>query len=360
MANPRPILAVVNSRPAGDGVGFAGLLLARALAEIGGQAPRIIALDPATPGRVTRREQLAFLSRLTLAQRVPPTLPVVFNHVGIARAQLRVPAPVRRPYAVFLHGIEVWDPGLDAGRMAAIRRASVRLSNSHFTARRVAEVHPDIGSINACPLALFPECAPTNAANVSEADRFFAEENAPSVVIVGRMTSTERYKGHDELIECWPSVRIRVPQARLIIVGRGDDVVRLQAKVASAGLGDAVVFTGFVADGAMRQILTRSNVFAMPSRGEGFGLAYLEAMRCGLPCIGSDADAASEVISDGYTGRIVRASDISALAAAIAGLLEQPTMARAMGERGRIREREVFSFSSFRERVALAFSGVQV
>ena len=358
MPSNRPILAVVSGRPAGDGVGFAGLLLARALAEISGQTPRIVALDAANAARITRRERLSFLSRLTLAQRSAPALPVVFNHVGIARAQARVPAPVRRPYAVLLHGIEGWDPALDGGRMSALRAATVRLSNSRYTARRVAEVHPAIGAIKPCPLALFPEIEAVQPADVLEAARLAARHSAPSVVIVGRMSSTERYKGHDELIECWPAVRQRIRDARLFCVGRGNDVERLRSKAAAAGVGDSVVFTGFVADGVMRQLLARCQVFAMPSRGEGFGLAYLEAMRCGLPCIGSDADAASEVIAADETGRIVASSEIGQLASAIAELLENPDAARRMGERGQIRERDTFAFSKFRESVRVALDGV--
>ena len=358
MPSNRPILAVVSARPAGDGVGFAGLLLARALAEISGEIPRIVSLDAANAGRITRREQLAFLSRLTLAQRSAPALPVVFNHVGIARAQSRVPALVRRKYAVLLHGIEVWDAGLDAARMSALRAATVRLSNSRYTAKRVAEVHPAIGAINPCPLALFPESDAVQPGDATEAARLIGSDFAPTVVIVGRMSSTERYKGHDELIECWPAVQTRIPNARLFCVGRGNDVERLRSKAASAGVGDFVIFTGFVADGVMRQLITRCQVFAMPSRGEGFGLAYLEAMRCGLPCIGSDADAASEVIADGETGRIVAASEVGSLASAILDLLENPDMARRMGERGRIRERDTFAFSKFRESVRVALVGV--
>ena len=354
MTSTRPILAVVTARPAGDGVGYAGLLLARALTEIARRPPCVIGLDPATAGKVTLREQLAFLARLTLAQRSAPPLPVVFNHNGIARAQLRVPSPLRRPYAVLLHGIEVWDPALDAGRKDAIRGAAVRLSNSRYTARRVAAVHPDLGPIHPCPLALLPDDHRPTAADIEEAARLLGPDRRPTVVIVGRMSISERYKGHDELLEAWPLVLSKVPNARLLVVGKGDDAERLRAKAGTLGLGDAIRFTGFVADGAMRELLTRSDVFAMPSRGEGFGLAYLEAMRRGLPCIGSDADAAGEVIVDGATGRIVRDGDLAMLADAIVALLHDPERARAMGAAGRRREQEVFTFDAFRANVAAA------
>jgi phosphatidylinositol alpha-1,6-mannosyltransferase len=357
MSGSRPLLAVVNTRPAGDGVGYAGLLLGRALGEIAQATPRIIGLDPATPGRVSTREQLAFLGRLTLAQRVAPPLPVVFNHMGIARAQLRVPPPLRRPYAVFLHGVEIWDPELPADRKAAIRGAAVRMSNSFYTARRVAAVHPELGAIDPCPLALLPDIDTPGAAEHEEAARLLGGDDRPRVAIVGRMSRVERYKGHDELIDCWPRVTSELPNAQLVIVGRGDDADRLRAKAQGAGVADSVVFTGFVADGVMRALLRRCNVFAMPSRGEGFGLAYLEAMRQGLPCIGSDADAASDVVLDGETGCIVRAGDNAGLVGVLTELLSDPHRAARLGEAGRRREREVFSFDNFRQHVARALRG---
>ena len=348
MTSARPILAVVSARPAGDGVGYSGLLLARALTEIAGRAPHIIGLDPATAGKVSRREQLSFLARLTVSQRSAPALPVVFNHIGIARAQLRVPSPVRRPYAVLLHGVEVWDPALDADRKNAIRSATVRLSNSRYTARRVSSVHPGLGAIHPCPLALLPDDRHPTTADVAEAARLLGQDPRPTAIIVGRMSVSERYKGHDELLEAWPRVIAAVPMARLIVVGKGDDLERLRAKAASIGVTDGVQFTGFVGDGVLRELLTRSNVFAMPSRGEGFGLAYLEAMRRGLPCIGSDADAAPEVIADGETGCIVRAGDIAMLADTIVGLLRDSNRARTMGAAGSRREEQVFTFAAFR------------
>lgn len=354
MTSHRPILAVVSARPAGDGVGYTGLLLARALTEIAGRAPEIIGLEPAKAGTVTRREQFSFLARLTLSQRATPPLPVVFNHIGIARAQLRVPSPLRRPYAVLLHGVEVWDPALDPDRKNAIRQAAVRLSNSRYTAARVSKLHPGLGTIHPCPLALLPDGQPPTSEDVHEATQLLGSDPRPTVVIVGRMSANERYKGHDDLLEAWPQILAEVPSARLLVVGKGDDADRLRMKARSVGVAGAVQFTGFVPDGVLRALLRGCDVFAMPSRGEGFGLAYLEAMRCGLPCVGSDADAAPEVIADGQTGCIVRAGEPRMLADTIVGLLRNPERARAMGAAGRLREEQVFTFTSFRDHVSAA------
>jgi phosphatidylinositol alpha-1,6-mannosyltransferase len=90
----------------------------------------------------------------------------------------------------------------------------------------------------------------------------------------------------------------------------------------------------------------------MPSRGEGFGLVYLEAMRAGVPCIGALDDAAGEVVVNGETGLLVRQSDRAALAGAIAALLGDPPRARAMGRAGQARYESHFTFDAFRDRLA--------
>ena len=353
-----PLLAVVRSKPSGDGVGYVGLLLERALAEIAGVAPRVVALDAADMLRPTLGERVRFARRLAAAQLGGVSMPVVFNHLGIARAQRSIPWPLRRPYAVFLHGVEIWDPTLDASRQRAVRGAAVRLSNSRFTAHRVMEVHPDLGRVIPAPLALLPDLPEPHDEDRRAAARL-AGQTRGRVAIVGRMSSTERYKGHDELLEAWPLVVSAVPDATLFVIGSGDDVPRLAERAERIGVARRVVFTGFLPDGVMRALLALCDVFAMPSRGEGFGIAYLEAMRAGLPCVGSAADAAREVIVDGATGFVVPVQSSGALAPeAIATrlitLLGDAELRRTMGQSGRERERLEYSFVRFRERVAEA------
>jgi glycosyltransferase involved in cell wall biosynthesis len=89
-------------------------------------------------------------------------------------------------------------------------------------------------------------------------------------------------------------------------------------------------------------------VFAMPSRQEGFGLVYLEAMWWGLPCIASTADASGEVVLDGETGELVPYGDVGALGGALVRLLSDRARAARMGEAGRRRARDHFGYERFR------------
>jgi phosphatidylinositol alpha-1,6-mannosyltransferase len=172
-----------------------------------------------------------------------------------------------------------------------------------------------------------------------------------SVLIVGRMSSAERYKGHDELLESWSSVVRQCPGAQLVIAGQGDDVTRLREKAASLGLSNDVLFLGFVADGTLEALRRRVALFALPSRGEGFGLVYLDAMRAGLACIGGTHDAASDVIVHGETGVLVDPSDREALAASIVGLLRAPERRAAYGAAGKRRFEAEFTFERYCDRL---------
>jgi len=165
------------------------------------------------------------------------------------------------------------------------------------------------------------------------------------------MHETERYKGHDELLECWPDVVAGVPEAQLVVVGLGNEVPRLQAKARALGVAQSVLFCGFLPADALAAVWDRVALFAMPSAREGFGIVYLEAMRAGRPCIGSTSDAAGDIIVDGETGLLVDRTDRSALAAAIVGLLGDAPRRAAMGEAGRRRYLAEFTADRFAARL---------
>src|ERR1043166_10198184 len=88
-------------------------------------------------------------------------------------------------------------------------------------------------------------------------------------------------------------------------------------------------------------------LFALPSRGEGFGLVYLEAMACGKPVIGGAHGGAPEVIEDGKTGYLVPHGDAGQLAAAVETLLANPALAQEIGRRGKQRVENEFRFPVF-------------
>ena len=148
------------------------------------------------------------------------------------------------------------------------------------------------------------------------------------------MWREERGKGHDALIEAWPSVCAEVPDAQLWIAGEGDDAPRLAAMARDRGVADRVHFLGRISNAELGSLYQRASVFAMPSRQEGFGLAFAEAMWWGLPCIGTTADAAGQVIAAGETGELVPYGDVPVLTRALVALLSDPESGRPHGRSG--------------------------
>lgn len=330
------------------------------------QWPRtqLIVLHPGDAGRAGFVRKGRFAARIASAQVLGRVDWILFTHLQLLRVQQLPPAGLRRPYAVFLHGIEAWGPLSDSDTHL-LAGATLRLANSEFTARRVMAAHPDVGPVVACPLALMPpEDRRDDPADDDEGDApdegrddpagRTCDDDAPvsvgpaAVLIVGRMLAAERYKGHDQLIDAWPRVLQSVPAARLIVIGDGDDAARLRERAAQAGTpADAIVFTGFIGGRTLDLLYDRCAVFAMPSRGEGFGLVYLEAMAHRLPCIGCRDNAAAEVIVDGETGILVDQADLGQLADAVVRLLSDRELRARMGAAGFRRAHDRFSFERF-------------
>ena len=114
-----------------------------------------------------------------------------------------------------------------------------------------------------------------------------APAGPPVILSISRLTIGDSYKGIDHLIAAMPAVRAQLPGARLRIVGRGDAVPSLQALVRRLNISDAVEFPGFEERRRASRGICGLHLFALPSRKEGFGLVYLEAMAHARPCIGA-------------------------------------------------------------------------
>jgi len=342
----RPCLAAITLDQMGGGVAAVSRLLWRVFQDRWAGDARLVTLlnghgslrtlDSSTATRVRFGAQVATLQ---ISQQVDW---VLYAHLSVARVQTFVPPPMRRPYAVFVHGIEAWRP-LPPATTAVLQGAALRVANSTFTATRVASMHPGIGPIMPCPLALAPEqIARAAATHVNPPDI-----GKRAVIVVARMSSGERYKGHDELLDVWSGVTSVVPDARLVFVGDGDDVGRLREKAAALGVSASVTFTGFASEPDLIGFYRSAAVFAMPSRSEGFGLVYLEAMAHGLPCVAASNDAAGEVVEDGQTGFLIRQDDRAALTDRLIRLLTDEPLRRQMGGAGVRRVQERFSYERF-------------
>jgi len=176
----------------------------------------------------------------------------------------------------------------------------------------------------------------------------------PAALILSRLARAEDYKGHRELIATWPLLLQRVPDAQLWIAGDGDLRLELEQLVQAQGLQKQIHFFGRVSEEHKQDLLARCRCLAMPSRGEGFGLVYLEAMRLGRPCLVSDCDAGREVINPPEAGLAVAPGNRLAMAEALIRLLTPGEEWEQWSEHARRRYESQFTAWHFQERLTKA------
>ncbi len=328
-----------------DGVSAMSRLVARALAPA-----RVLSLTDAQGASAgpgvgligAGASKLRFVWRaLCLALRgwmSPGSAPrdVVCLHLRLAPVARRLARRGAR-LTIVLVGIEAWRPlrGLEA---RALEQADRVLAISAHTLRRFRAANPNFSGrpISVCHLGV----GKAAAASVSGEEGAFA-------LIVGRLAAAERYKGHDLLIEMWPRILRLCPGVRLVVTGDGDDRPRLER--AGAGLGNAVRFTGRVAEAELAALYRDCAFFVMPSSDEGFGMVFLEAMRAGKACIGAPGSAA-ELIEDGLTGFVVDPDEPEQVLKSVVRLFQDPLLAERLGRAGTERWAGAFTEEAFAAR----------
>ena len=275
-------------------------------------------------------------AKLVLAAH-PNLAPVVYS--------MSLVAP-RMKSIVCTHGIEVWEP-LSRMRRRSLQHATMVLAPSRATADYLVSlqgVKPE--RVRVLPWGLDPDFE-TKLFGIADARLPEGFPEGRVILTAGRWLATERYKGMDTLIQAMPRLLLRWPDIQLVMVGAGDDREWLVNLTRDSGVQKHVHFLSGISYGELSACYAAAEIFALPSRGEGFGFVYLEAMARGKPVIGGAHGGAPEVIQDGATGYLVQHGDTVQLATSIDALLSNPELAREMGARGKERVEKEFRFSVF-------------
>ena len=240
--------------------------------------------------------------------------------VGRLAARLaRVPVVIHQPHGHVFYGY--WGRARTA-LFVALERLAARWTDTlvALTPREVDE-HLERGIGRAVQWAVVPSGVPTvrlrEAAPTRAAARAKLGLPAGAFVVagVGRLVPI---KGFDLLVEALPTLCARVPSARALLIGDGEERAALEARAAALGVGARLHITGAVTD--VGGVLAAADVLAAPSRTEGMGRVLVEAMAIGLPVVGTTVGGIPDVIIDGECGRLVAADDAPALAEALAEL----------------------------------------
>jgi glycosyltransferase involved in cell wall biosynthesis len=172
------------------------------------------------------------------------------------------------------------------------------------------------------------------------------------VPVVSIVAALRAPKGHALAVDAWPSVLARLPEARLVIVGDGQEDASLRARVAAAGLADRVLFAGRVdAERDTAAIVRASDLVLLPSYTEALPTTLIEAAACGTAVVAADVGGVSEVVDDGVTGLLVPPGQVAPVAEAVSTLLEDPERRAAMGRAAQQVARERFGMQAWAGRL---------
>lgn len=327
------------------GVQEAGRQTAAALYEIAGrhgQETHFLSLNDPAGGHVLLPGTLEIPFRGFGRAKARFTFAAVgasLNNVGIvlaAHPNLALPAAVMKKLSpriktiVVSHGVEVWQP-LPRLRRVALRRANLLLAPSRYTAQKLNETQGvPIDKIRRLPWPLSPAFLCLTEAGVEL--KLPPEFPIGQVILtVGRWAASERYKGADDLIVAFAQLRPKFPNVHLMLVGQGDDLVRLQTLAAEASTTDTVHFIHGLSREGLAACYARADIFALPSTGEGFGLVFLEAMAFGKPIVAAAAGGATDLVENEVNGLLVPAHNPEQLANALARLLNDEALRSALG-----------------------------
>jgi glycosyltransferase involved in cell wall biosynthesis len=320
----RELIAAIASHPAVDEVVV---------------VPRIIVGErEPLPEKVTfvsaaARGRLAFLRALRGAGSAFDL--VICGHVNL----LPVARLVTRHPLLMLYGIEAWKPLRDPISNRLLRGIGGVISISDITLERFAGWSRYDGPSELLPNSIRTEWYGIRPKNPALAARYNLRGKRV-IMTLGRVVAAERYKGFDEVLQVLPDLDADISY---VIAGGGNDIPRLQRKAVTLGVADRVIFTGLFAEEEKADLYNLADVYVMPSRGEGFGFVFLEALACGVPVIASTLDGGREAVLGGQLGQLVDPTNPAEIRLAIIHAL-------AGGEKRIPEGLAYFSFENFERR----------
>ncbi|MEI7863897.1 MAG: glycosyltransferase family 4 protein [Chthoniobacterales bacterium] len=259
----------------------------------------------------------------------------------------------RAPFLVSAHGIEAWNVQSPLVRWS-LGKADAIAAVSEFTQNRMQETlrlpadRFEILYNTVDPASFKIQPKPTWLV-----ERHGLRPNSPVVLTVGRLEASEQYKGYDQVLLALPTILQRSPETKYIIVGEGNDQSRLRMLVEQLGLKSSVIFAGFAPTDELGAYYALCDVFVMPSKKEGFGIVFLEAMCCGKPVVAGNGDGSVNALKNGELGILVDPDDTQAIADAVISALCRTTGNPLLSDPEMLRAKMLghFGLKIFRDRV---------
>lgn len=277
---------------------------------------------------------------------------VFCGHVNLAPLVGTLCQPLGIPYTVMTHGKEVWQP-LPKATKSSIQQAAHIWTVSRYTKQVACAVNNfDPSKVKILPCAVNSDYFTPGAKSTALLERY-GLTGAKVLMTVARLWSGDIYKGVDITIQALPKIAHVFPEVKYLVIGRGDDQPRLAQLATELGIGDRVIFAGFIPTEELVAHYRLADAYIMPSQ-EGFGIVYLEAMACGVPVLSGDDDGSADPLQDGKLGWRVPHRNPAAVAAACIEILQGSDL-RCDGKWLREQVINLFGIDAFIERLQQQF-----
>jgi phosphatidyl-myo-inositol dimannoside synthase len=262
-------------------------------------------------------------SALWTAMTHQPIEFVFCGHLNMAPLASGICTVLNVPLWLQVHGIEVFWHEPSALKRRSVQSARIVTTVSRHTRRRLLHwIGIDPARVKVLPNTVNPQFQP------GPKPAYLLDRHAVGgkkvLLTVSRLDSRERYKGHDRVIRTLPRVLQQHPDTIYLIVGDGDDRLRLDSLTVECGVAKNVQFAGLVPPEELPHYFRLADVFVLPSTGEGFGIVFLEAMATGVRVIGGSQDGSRDALCDGALGTLVDPENIEELTSAILAALDDP------------------------------------
>jgi phosphatidylinositol alpha-1,6-mannosyltransferase len=232
------------------------------------------------------------------------------------------------------HGIEVWRP------LTLIKKTFLKqfcdeiICVSSFTKSQMIKWHrsdPDKCVVLNNAVDSFIKLPDTFSKPEYLLNRYSLDSSNKVIFTLTRLASSEQYKGYEQVIKAVGKLKVKFPGVKYILAGQYDltEELRIRELITSCQVNDQVILTGFLNDNELADHFLLADLFVLPSKKEGFGIVFIEALACGLPVICGNADGSVDAIRNGELGTAIKVDDLDELEKTITHYLEEPlTLAR--------------------------------
>lgn len=287
---------------------------------------------------------------------------IIVTHPNLSPLAYLISRVLGIPYWVVAHGIDVWYISKPSVRNALIKANRI-IAVSDYTRQRLLNEQPIAPKqISVLANTFEPENFAIMPKPQQLLDHLKLRSDQPIILTVTRLardTKGHRAKGYDEIIQSLPQIIAQIPDVHYVLVGQGDDQARIEQLIQKLGIEKNITLTGYVNDEELPQYFQLCDLYAMPSRGEGFGIVFLEAMASGKPCLGGNKDGAISALCNGELGVLVNPDNLTEISTVIVKILKKTYPLPILYQPETLRQKviEIYGFEQFKQNLAQLLSG---